>query len=35
MDNWCTIECRSNIFSQMIKEFGVNNIEVEDVYDMS
>lgn len=35
MNNWCTIECNPLIFTQMIKEFGVANVEVDDVYDLN
>lgn len=35
MGDWCTIECSPIIFTKLIQEYGVQGIEVEDVFDLS
>lgn len=34
MNNWCTIECNPIIFNQIIKEYGVQDLELMDLYDL-
>ena len=34
-EDWCTIECNPLIFTEMIKQFGVENVEVKDVFELN
>lgn len=35
MEDWCTIECSPIIFTKLIEEYGVQGMEVDDVFDLS